>query len=125
MSTRSEFREIVGLADVPEDEVGLDPSEAIRRLWVRVADSYDPFRLNEVCRYHMLVFHQYINRIGEPTGVMHAFWEMLVAIGAFSGAKAPAIPAMQPQIDAVQFPSWGDIQGAVERLAESWEEVGL
>lgn len=125
MTIRSEFRAIVGL-DVPDDDDGLLPSEAIRRLWVQMADSYDPLRLAPIWKYHVYMTHQYAEQTGRPVGVMQAFWGVMVQVCAFTDSDAPRMfPGMQGHIDSITEPSWGRIQEAVEDLAASWADIGL
>lgn len=124
MDTRSEFRAIVGLS-VPSDHVGLDPSEAIRSMWIQVADTYDVDALVPLWRYQIDMLHQYCVRIGRPMSVLHVWQRVMVSVCAFTRSPAPRVfPELQEHIDALDG-SWNQIQDAIEALASAWEEIGL
>lgn len=120
-SVRSDFREIVGL-DEAEDSTPLRPSEAIRKLWLQVADTYDVLALQPLWRYQAHTLSRHVEVVGRPRKVTWAMWLCAVEVCAFAGRPVPE--ALQRIRVEVANPSWGRVQDAVEQLAFSWEEIG-
>lgn len=117
-----EFNAIVGL-DEPET---CAPSQAARRLWVSVGDTYDRRWLYQLWRFHIGVYTRYMENVGPPLPVIQAMYALAAEIAAFSDQPAPApewLPGLQDAIDQADG-SWLGIQAAYDSVADAWEGLG-
>jgi hypothetical protein len=126
MATRAEFCKIVGLPE-SEDSTPMPHSIAVRRLWLRAADSYSTDSLKPLWVYQGHAMRRYTESIGAPRLVRAAVWRCMVEVAALRVEQNLPQKLSPPMLAAVEktTPSWIGVQDAIEHLATAWEEIGF
>lgn len=105
------------------------PSEAIERLWLSVADSYDGEALRPLWSHNYHLVRQYAKVVGRPRRVMEATVSAIAQCLHYSGTSSLRGHAPYLRLEVSRLAghprSWLAVQAGVQEVVAAWREIGL